>query len=395
MPPEERATGADGRAGRTAVDRLAVAARIIGAAGWTRPADAVLRETLRAERSLGPEDRRGISRAVFNYYRWFGWLDSRRSLPARITHALELADAFAERPRTFSDEKLVQRCVATWVHAQGEVTPAWARALQTEPGLWLRAPKGGGAALARRLGDCRIPTEPALADALEYRGTADLFHSREFHGGEFEIQDIASQAVGLICDPRPGETWWDACAGEGGKTLHLSDLMDNRGLIWASDRAAWRLRQLKRRAARAGCFNYRAVAWDGGPRLPTRTLFDGVLVDAPCAGLGTWQRNPQARWTTRPTDVAELRILQLDLLSRAAAGVKPGGRLVYAVCTLTRAETEEVALAFSAGASEFAPARFQHPWGKPDPEGWLWLWPQDTGGNGMFVAVWRRKSPGS
>ncbi len=356
--------------------------------------DAVLRDALRRERGLNPEDRRAISRAVFSYYRWFGWLDSQGSLPAQLTHALELADAFGVRPRTFSDEKLVQRCVAAWVHEHAEVTPAWARALQTEPSLWLRARKGQGAALARRLGECRTPTERALADVLEYRGTADLFRSREFHGGQFEIQDIASQAVGLICDPHPGETWWDACAGEGGKTLHLSDLMANRGLIWASDRAAWRLRQLKRRAARAACFNYRTAPWAGGPRLPTRTLFDGVLVDAPCAGLGTWQRNPQARWTTRATDVAELKAVQLDLLSRAAAAVKPGGRLVYAVCTLTRAETEEVALAFSASANEFEPARFPHPWGKPDAERWLWLWPQDTGGNGMFVAVWRRMRPG-
>src|ERR1039457_1138962 len=79
--------------------------------------------------------------------------------------------------------------------------------------------------------------------------------------------------------------------------LHLSGLMENRGLIWASDRVAWRLAQLKRRAARAGVFNYRAVAWDGGPRLPTKTKFDGVLVDAPCSGIGTWHRNPHARGT--------------------------------------------------------------------------------------------------
>ncbi len=164
--------------------------------------------------------------------------------------------------------------------------------------------------LAEELGDCRVFGEGRLADTLEYRGRSDLFRTRHFHAGEFEVQDLNSQAVGLICGPQPGETWWDACAGEGGKTLHLSDLMENRGLIWASDRAAWRLAKLKRRAARAGVFNYRAVTWDGGPRLPTKTKFDGVLVDAPCSGIGTWHRNPHARWTTTAEDVKELSEVQ-------------------------------------------------------------------------------------
>jgi hypothetical protein len=85
---------------------------------------------------------------------------------------------------------------------------------------------------------------------LEYRGTQDLFRTPEFHKGSFELQDINSQAVGIICEPKPGETWWDACAGEGGKLLHLSELMENKGLIWASDRVEWRLKKLKQRTAR-------------------------------------------------------------------------------------------------------------------------------------------------
>ena len=113
--------------------------------------------------------------------------------------------------------------------------------------------------------------------------------------------------------------------------------MANRGLIWASDRAEWRLQKLRRRAARAKVFNYRPARWDGGARLPTRTKFDGVLVDAPCSGLGTWQRNPHARWTTTVEDVRELAELQRRLLAHTAPSLKPGGRLIYAVCTLTRA----------------------------------------------------------
>src|SRR5580700_11122720 len=101
--------------------------------------------------------------------------------------------------------------------------------------------------------------------------------------------------------------------------------MQNKGLIWSSDRAEWRLKNLKRRAARAQVFNFRAATWDSGAKLPTKTKFDGVLVDAPCSGVGTWQRNPHARWTATVNDVRELTIVQEALLGRAAPSVKPGG----------------------------------------------------------------------
>jgi 16S rRNA (cytosine967-C5)-methyltransferase len=198
----------------------------------------------------------------------------------------------------------------------------------------------------------------------------------------------------LVCNPRPGSTWWDACAGEGGKTLHLSDLMRNQGLIWASDRAEWRLQRLRRRAARAGMFNYRAVLWDGGPKLPTRTRFDGVLVDAPCSGMGTWGRNPHARWTTRPEDIRELSELQQRLLTHASAAVKPGGLLVYAVCSLAAAETTGVANTFQASHPDFITEPLTnpcHPATRAEAE--LWLWPQDLGGNGFFLRAWRRNAP--
>src|SRR5882672_1294244 len=103
--------------------------------------------------------------------------------------------------------------------------------------------------------------------------------------------------------------------------------MQNKGLIWATDRAAWRLDSLKRRAARARIFNYRARLWDGGPKLPTKTKFDGVLLDAPCSGIGTWQRNPHARWTTTVDDLRELGELQRRLLSNVAPATQLGGKL--------------------------------------------------------------------
>ncbi|MBA4138499.1 MAG: RNA methyltransferase [Opitutus sp.] len=279
---------------------------------------------------------------------------------------------------------------------------AWLRQLQREPALWIRARRGHEAAVAAALGDCTPaatvaglaePGPPSLStprSAFRFTGTRDLFLTPEFKSGRFEIQDLASQLVGHACAPQPGQTWWDACAGEGGKTMHLSDLMQNKGMIWASDRSLRRLDHLKKRASRAEVFNYRAAPWDGGVKPPTKTKFDGILVDAPCSGVGTWQRNPHARWTTSLDDVRELAIVQQRLLDHVAPSLKPGGRLVYAVCTLTRAETTAIADAFTVAHPDFEPAVITVA-GVADPGPQLFLWPQDLNANGMFIAAWRKK----
>jgi 16S rRNA (cytosine967-C5)-methyltransferase len=367
--------------------------RIIAACTRENPADRALRELLKEERDIMPSDARAVSQTVFNYFRWRGWLDLDAPLNLQIRKARELAGNFAEKPESFSDESMVERVAPEWLRGEMEITPAWARAIQSEPKLWLRAKPGQGRALCEKLGAAKL--EKTLpGDLVHYKGEEDLFKREEFHAGEFEIQDIASQAVGWLCAPQPGETWWDACAGEGGKTLHLSALMQNKGLIWSTDRAEWRLKNLKRRAARAQVFNFRAASWDGGAKLPTKTKFDGVLVDGPCSGVGTWQRNPHARWTTTPQDVKELAAIQKQLLAHAAPSVKPGGKLIYAVCTLTRSETAEVVADFNAKfAAEFEPLILPEIMPKSRAlasAATLTIWPQNLGGNGMFIAGWRR-----
>ncbi|HWX19374.1 MAG TPA: RsmB/NOP family class I SAM-dependent RNA methyltransferase [Candidatus Binatia bacterium] len=364
---------------------------VIRSADRGHPADGALRQELKAQRFLPPEEAAEISRAVFTYYRWRGWLDERTPLHEQIERALQLGQRFQAQPRTFPDSDLIARAVPAWLKDEMEITPNWVRTLQAEPKLWLRARAGQGSALAGKLGDCYVFGDGMLGDTLEYRGRKDLFRTPEFHAGEFEVQDLSSQAVGLLCAARAAETWWDACAGEGGKLLHLSALMENKGLIWASDRAAWRLQKLKRRAARAKAFNYRSALWNGGPRLPTKTNFDGVLLDAPCSGIGTWHRNPHARWTTTPQDVKELGGLQKQLLENAAPSVKPGGRLVYAACTLTRSETTAVVRFFEEKLPDFKPLALTNPLQPSSPAAaGLYLWPQQSGGNGMFIAAWIR-----
>jgi len=375
-----------------ATKTIGLAAAVIAAANREKPADQVLRDRLKSEGHLTRFESREVSAIVFAYYRWRGWLDETTPVAEQIALARELNRRFSRDPGSFPPEELLARAAPAWTLGALEVTPGWAAALQAEPRLWLRARPGTGPALARHLGDCRAFGDGPLADSLDYMGREDLFRTSEFHAGEFEVQDLASQAVSWVCAPKPGETWWDACAGEGGKTLHLSDLMENKGLIWATDRAAWRLEKLRRRAGRAKVFNYRVAAWDGGDKLPTATRFDGVLVDGPCTGTGTWQRNPHARWTTTPGDVAELASAQAALLTRASGAVKPGGRLIYSVCTLTRAETSAVAAAFDQAAPGFKRLPCPNPLAPAAPAGTeLFLRPEDYRANGMFVAVWQRE----
>jgi 16S rRNA (cytosine967-C5)-methyltransferase len=367
---------------------LQTAVQIIRKADREHPADTVLRETFKRLRVFNPEETREISNTVFTYFRWRGFLTPERDTGAQVDEAFGLAEQFEQDPFSFATDLLRANSAPGWIAEEVAADDEWFRTLQRPPNLWLRARRGQGNALAEKLGHA----EPRLLpDAVLYAGTEDLFRTPEFHAGEFELQDISSQAVGVICDPHPGETWWDACTGEGGKLLHLSELMENKGLIWASDRAEWRLKHLKRRTARAKAFNYRAALWNGGAKLPTKTKFNGVLVDAPCSGVGTWQRNPHARWTTTQDDVKELGALQKQLLANVAPSVKPGGKLIYSVCTLTRSETGDVVESFEKQFPDFKPVGVIHPLKPESPAApQIWIWPQEAGGNGMFVAVWEK-----
>ena len=393
------------------------AARILALVSPRATADSVLRRELAPRRDLTPAERRAIARAIAAYFRWLNWLDPKASPQRRVEAALGWQARFDANPAAIKSEALAARAVPEWLAAEMDAIPdAWLRSLQRDPALWIRARSQFAGSLPGTLGDCGPAqvsvrtdtvsgaTAPA-ATAFRYAGPRDLFLTDEFQHGQFEIQDLASQLVGHACNPQPGETWWDACAGEGGKTLHLADLMRNKGLVWASDRSLRRLQVLKQRAARAGMFNYRAVAWNGGPQPPTRTRFDGILVDAPCSGIGTWQRTPHARWTVLPSDVHELAAVQRQLLDHVAGALNPGGRLLYAVCTLSRAETAGVVAGFSANHPELepvaafpagalsirtdaGPAQELAGCGSPTP---IQLWPQDLGANGMFIAAWRKQ----
>lgn len=377
---------------------LSMATRIIRSAEERSQAvDSVMREGFKKESGLTRETSTEVSQLIFAYYRWLHFLEDARSLSARIEQAYELDEKFSFNPERFSDQDLISKAIPSWISEELEVSADWVREIQRRPLLWIRTRSEFYQEVQRALPDCKVPSIQGCPQTLQYLGASDLYRERLFQEGAFEIQDLSSQTVGAVCAPQPGQTWWDACSGEGGKLLHLSDQMRNQGLIWASDRAEWRLRRLKQRAARAKVFNYRSVLWNGGDVLPTRTRFDGVLLDAPCTGVGTWQRNPHARWSLGPNDVLELAATQKQLLKTVSRSVTPGGRLIYAVCTLTRSETSDVVKDFEHSIPGFVPDSLAaHRVSKGNtsyPDHHLWIWPQDCHSNGMFIAAWRRMTP--
>lgn len=182
---------------------LQLATGIVEQASRERPADALLRQRLRDAGRLSNEEAAQTSQAVFAYFRWRGWLDLTLRLESQIRSALELTAEFAMHPHTFRDPELLARTLPTWVNDLVPVSAGWLRAIQAEPTLWLRVKPGRLQALAQVLGHNR---PSPLPDALAYFGEEDLFRRPEFQAGEFEIQDVASQAVGMVCAAKPGET---------------------------------------------------------------------------------------------------------------------------------------------------------------------------------------------
>ncbi len=169
-----------------------------------------------------------------------------------------------------------------------------------------------------------------------------------FDQGLFQIQDEAAQLVSQILDPQPGETILDACAGLGGKACHIAQLMENKGLVIAADSESRKLESLSGEAQRLGIINIQTKQVDllKASIKDFQGYFDRVLLDAPCTGLGVMRRNPDTKWERSPKDILRLCAQQKKMLNSAANLVKPGGILVFAVCSCEPEENEQVIEAF-------------------------------------------------
>jgi len=206
-----------------------------------------------------------------------------------------------------------------------------------------------------------VATEPTVLSpwGLRCAGKAYLSKTKAFHKGWIEIQDEGSQLIALACDAQPGMQVLDYCAGAGGKTLALASAMRRKGRIVAMDTEVRRLEKGKerfRKAQVADIIEVRPLSEDRHKKWLRRQkeTFDRVLVDVPCTGSGTWRRNPDMRWKTYGTELQELCSLQSEILDRVAHTLKPGGRLVYATCSLFREENEDQVAAFLARHPDFS-----------------------------------------
>ena len=245
-----------------------------------------------------------------------------------------------------------------------------------------------------------VPT-PFSPWGLRMNAKPNLSKLTLFEKGVIEVQDEGSQLLALLLDAKRGEMVADFCAGAGGKTLALGAAMRNTGRLYAFDTSAHRLEAMKPRLARSGLSNIHpvAIAHERDDRIKRlRGKMDRVLVDAPCTGLGTLRRNPDLKWRQTPEAVAELTVKQAAILASAARLLKPGGRLVYATCSLLPAENEEIAQAFSAAHPNFKPLLVKDlltdfEVAQADslctPDGqYLRLWPHRHGTDGFFAAAW-------
>ncbi|MBW7851706.1 MAG: RsmB/NOP family class I SAM-dependent RNA methyltransferase [Rhodospirillales bacterium] len=416
-------------------------------AATDRPADGVIGAWFKERRFVGSKDRRDIAERVYGILRRRARLDwwlARIGIVKPTARRWLLADlAIGERampedlqplfgretygpPTLTPDERgLVARLsgqplshgdMPDWVRGEypgwiepalraafGEDFAAEVAAMREEAPLDLRVNtlKATRDEAIAALADEGVTAQPTVLSPIGLRldGRVALSALKAFRDGLVEVQDEGSQLVALLTDARPGQAVVDYCAGAGGKTLALAAAMRNKGRLIACDVYENRMARAQERMRRAGVHNVtRRLLGAEGDKWMKRNAgsFDRVLVDAPCSGTGTWRRNPDARWRLLPEDLDRLAALQADILARAAKLVRPGGRLIYATCSVLAVENEGQVRSFLAAAPNFGPQSLSAVWTSviggacPSDGPWLRLSPARHGTDGFFVAVMER-----
>lgn len=409
---------------------------------FSHPADAVVGRYFRDNRTLGPRERNTIAETVYAVIRFKARFELlARSGPGGRERKLAILGFSA--PRDFllgalkPDEK-------TWLETcerEGEAVmmdihrhnlPQWmvpalksqlgtgfdtlADTLNTPAPLDIRVNtfKSKREEIQKALKGLGIKAQetPYSPWGLRLESNPSLAKVKAYEQGAFEVQDEGSQLLAGILGAKRGEMVADFCAGAGGKTLAIGAMMRSTGRLYAFDTSAHRLDALKPRLARSGLSNVQtaAIAHERDDRIKRLAQkMDRVLVDAPCSGTGTIRRNPDLKWRLKEKELAEITALQSTILRSAAQLVKPGGRLVYATCSLLPDENEAIANAFTEGSEDFelmpvAPLlqTVLTPQGGAAEDGdalalelcqgnFLRLWPHLHQTDGFFAAVWQRR----
>lgn len=407
---------------------------------FEHPADATVARYFREHRNLGPRERQTLADALYTVLRDRPRLDWCLEQPGTLkvpspAHArlLILLAAESLRPAaTEAERPVLDRALqlaggtdtSGWPPEVAHALPAWlaerlqaqdvpgglaalAQALREPAPLDLRVNllKARRPAVLQALADAGIGAAPTPYSPLGIRvaGKPSLKKLPLFNDGWVEVQDEGSQLLTLLLGAKRNELVADFCAGAGGKTLALAAAMRNTGRLYAFDTSAHRLEALQPRLQRAGVEQVHpmALAHERDERLNRLAgKLDRVLVDAPCSGLGTLRRSPDLKWRQSAATLAQMPALQADILASAARLLKPGGRLVYATCSLLEEENEAVADAFTAAhPRDFVPLDAAECLEKAGVEqaqslsraGKLRLWPHLHGTDGFFAAIWQKK----
>ena len=371
---------------------------VIGAARNNGPpADRIVADWFRTRRFAGSKDRRAIRELAYSAIRGCGDIPvTGRAAMLRLaqddTSLRTLFDGSGYGPAPIiPDEPVASSGIAPdWImdrlRASG-IEGDEARALLERAPLDIRINT-----LKSSTDNLELPMqgEPAPApNALRFQGGTPVEQWDAFKAGLIEVQDAGSQLACRALDARPGETVIDLCAGAGGKTLALAAAMENKGRLIASDTDRGRLSRLGPRAARAGASLAETVLLNPAHELEALSEFSGtadaVLVDAPCSGTGTWRRNPESRWRMNLPQLERYAEVQARLLDIAAQLVRPGGRLVYIVCSMLDEEGKGQIDAFVARRTGWSAETPELPAGIARGKG-IRLSPLRDGTDGFFIA---------
>ncbi len=369
---------------------------IDAASGGGAAADTIIQRYFKTRRYAGSKDRRAVRDLVYRVIRELG----ERPVNGR---AAMIGYARAEAPDLLALFGTDPRGPAA--HVEGEaasspgLAPEWlaAKFAAAHPdadtllaALTERAPLDLRANRLKASREAVLPLVPGAVptplaeNGLRLSEGVNVEDLPAYQDGRLEVQDEGSQLIAAACRAKPGMVVIDLCAGAGGKTLALAADMENKGRLIASDADRARLSRLAPRAQRAGATNIETRLLDMGREHQALAdlmgVADVVLVDAPCSGTGTWRRNPEARWRLTPERLARLTALQARLADLAVDLLKPGGRLVYAVCSLLPDE----------GAAQADALQQRHPALVPDPEGVLLLRPDRDETDGFFIAGYEK-----
>lgn len=327
--------------------------------------DHVLAAAFEENPKWGRRDRSFIAETVFEVVRWrralgfladseeanamcaAQWVRMGYDIPAWWTFkGLQAAEMTARETDLAAQPRAVRESIPDWLDALGaaELGAAWdveIAALNQRAPVYLRVNtlKTTRVLAIEWLATCNVAAGevPGLPDALVLAPGKALPKPLRADG-RVEIQDAGSQLIAPLVDPQPGERIIDACSGAGGKALHLAALMGNEGRVFGMDVDGKKLAELERRAKRAG-----ATCLKSKPILATTSvdfgaIADRLLIDAPCSGLGTLKRQPDLKWRLKPAQLERARAIQQELLATYPAMLRPGGRLVYATCSILPSE---------------------------------------------------------